>query len=298
MPPPDSEIATRKLQGGCLCQCVRYSIQGALSQAVLCHCQICRKAQGSAFSARGNVPAAAFRWVRGEHLVRYYESSDGHYRGFCVECGSPLIMRKRDRPHTFGLALGSLDSDPGVRLEAHVYVMSKAPWYEVMDPLPQFKEHFRSTVLPSPSAAKVLPDSEQSLPDGFRRVDPGSPYRDLTGPFYVKKTDTQLVMAVRLGPNHVNARGIGHGGLLMTLADMALGYSIHHRATDNSQLLTASLTTEFLGAARVGDWVEVHTEVLRIGKRMAFANAFLMAGERKIMRASGVFSVSRNPRPS
>ena len=38
------------------------------------------------------------------------------------------------------LYLGSLDEDPGMRPQAHIFVGSKAPWFEITDQLPQFKE--------------------------------------------------------------------------------------------------------------------------------------------------------------
>jgi hypothetical protein len=53
-------------------------------------------------------------------------------------CGSTLITLFRERPEEIGLALGTLDSDPGVRASAHVFVGSKAPWYEIADDLPRF----------------------------------------------------------------------------------------------------------------------------------------------------------------
>jgi hypothetical protein len=34
--------------------------------------------------------------------------------------------------------LGTLDDDPGVRPELHVYVANKAPWFTITDDLPQF----------------------------------------------------------------------------------------------------------------------------------------------------------------
>jgi hypothetical protein len=39
-----------------------------------------------------------------------------------------------------GLALGTLDDDPGLRPRCHVWVGSKAPWYEITDDLPRFEE--------------------------------------------------------------------------------------------------------------------------------------------------------------
>ncbi|MBF2966961.1 PaaI family thioesterase, partial [Pseudomonas aeruginosa] len=41
--------------------------------------------------------------------------------------------------------------------------------------------------------------------------------------------------------------------------------------------------------ARVGDWLEVHTRVDKLGQRMAFASARLHSGERLVASASGVF---------
>jgi len=53
-----------------------------------------------------------------------------------------------------------------------------------------------------------------------------------------------------------------------------------------------SLSTDFLAAARLGDWVEAHVEIERLGQRMAFASCRLRAGERVLLRASGAFAVS------
>jgi hypothetical protein len=39
------------------------------------------------------------------------------------------------------IAAGTLDDDPGTRLQAHIFVASKAPWVEITDDLPQFDEY-------------------------------------------------------------------------------------------------------------------------------------------------------------
>jgi len=63
------------LHGSCLCGGVRYEITGPLSGALNCHCSMCRKAHGAAFRSRARINATDFRWVQGEELVTYYESS-------------------------------------------------------------------------------------------------------------------------------------------------------------------------------------------------------------------------------
>jgi len=101
---------------------------------------MCRKATGAAFRTRVAVPANSFRWVSGEGLLSGYESSPGTTRTFCRVCGSTLVSLFTENPQTIGLAMGTLDDDPGVRAEFHVFAGSKAPWFEITDRLPQFDE--------------------------------------------------------------------------------------------------------------------------------------------------------------
>jgi hypothetical protein len=60
---------------------------------------------------------------------------------FCKVCGSTLGGYSANV--TGGLVcimLGTLDDDPCVKASSHIYVGSKAPWYEITDSLPQQKE--------------------------------------------------------------------------------------------------------------------------------------------------------------
>lgn len=119
---------------------------------LFCHCSMCRKAHGSAFRARARVWTKDLRWLRGEQLVRFYESSPGEHRGFCSVCGSNIFTKFAARPQEVGLALGILDDDPGGRPICHVFVGSKAPWYEIADALPQFEEFPPSWKVAKPGA--------------------------------------------------------------------------------------------------------------------------------------------------
>jgi hypothetical protein len=125
------------IRGSCLCGGVKYQINGALSHARNCHCTMCRKAHGAAFRSRASAKTTEFEWLQGENLVTFYESSPGNYRGFCSVCGSPVVTKFRDASY-YGVPLGTLDDDPGVRPELHVYVANKAPWFTITDDLPQF----------------------------------------------------------------------------------------------------------------------------------------------------------------
>ena len=128
------------LKGSCLCASVRYEIDGALEGARNCHCSMCRKAHGAAFRSRAGVNARNFRWIAGENLITWYESSPGTRRGFCSRCGSPLLSRFDARPEVHGLPLGCLDSDPAVKPAMHIFVGSKATWFDITDSLPRHEE--------------------------------------------------------------------------------------------------------------------------------------------------------------
>lgn len=72
------------MKGSCLCRGVKYEIIGELSDALNCHCSMCRKAHSAAFRSRARVNTSDFKWVQGEELVTYFESSPGNHRGFVV----------------------------------------------------------------------------------------------------------------------------------------------------------------------------------------------------------------------
>ena len=124
--------------GGCLCGAVRYEVDGELTTVVNCHCGICRRLSGTAFSAFAFIDPDGFRWVSGEEQLSRYESSPGASRIFCKACGSILAVAEGESVAV--ISLGSVSGDPGVRPAAHVYVGSKAPWYEIRDDLPQHLE--------------------------------------------------------------------------------------------------------------------------------------------------------------
>jgi hypothetical protein len=138
------------IRGGCLCGGVRFEITGSLSNPLNCHCSQCRKQHGAAFRSRVRVQVQDFHWLEGEQLVKYYETASGYLRGFCRECGSPILNRAGANwklaaqfPRTlsqYGISLAILD-DPPVRPASHVFVGSKAPWFEITDDLPQYAEH-------------------------------------------------------------------------------------------------------------------------------------------------------------
>jgi acyl-coenzyme A thioesterase 13 len=129
------------------------------------------------------------------------------------------------------------------------------------------------------------------VPPGFEPLFRSSPFLDHLGPFFMRKAeDGTFVVGLRVLPCHANGRGGAHGGLLMTLCDIALGYRTSTSASPRPMLTTASVTTDFAGAAKVGDWIEAHVDVQKVGGRLAFANCYVVCGGQRIVHASAVFA--------
>ena len=129
------------IEGSCLCGDVRFEIAGALTGASNCHCSMCRKAHGAAFGTYALVKATDFRIVSGADRITRYRSSPGVVRTFCARCGSTLQWLRESKPDIVDIALGVIDGDPGVRPSMHIYVGSKAPWFQITDALPQFETY-------------------------------------------------------------------------------------------------------------------------------------------------------------
>jgi hypothetical protein len=127
------------IRGGCFCGAVRYQIDGALDRATACHCSRCRKAFSGASSAYAEIEdGRTFSWVTGEGEVTRHISGKGWGLVFCRICGSTLCGMFDGKVH--GVTLGTVDGDPGVQIERHTFVGSKASWDHIGGSAPQFQE--------------------------------------------------------------------------------------------------------------------------------------------------------------
>jgi hypothetical protein len=128
------------IRGGCLCGGVRYEISGKLSEICFCHCKMCQRLHGTPFGSYAAVHPRQHRYTSGEELITEYQSSADAVRTFCGRCGSKLAFQNSQTPDEIWIAAGTFDDDPGVRPASHIFVDSKAPWFEITDDLKQSPE--------------------------------------------------------------------------------------------------------------------------------------------------------------
>jgi len=129
----------RLLAGRCECRAVSYRVADEFLYAVNCHCSNCRAGTGSAFKAFGGIEREKLEVTQGADTLLIWGEDDGNHTR-CGVCGSLLYSVVRDGKYVH-VALGSLEDEPSIRPTEHIFVGSKAPWYEITDELPQNEEY-------------------------------------------------------------------------------------------------------------------------------------------------------------
>lgn len=130
----DTDRATGRATGGCLCGAVRYAIHGPLREVVNCHCGQCRRFHGH-YAAYSNAEWSAIT-LTGEDRLRWFDSSDFARRGFCGTCGSSLFWERRDSGGV-SIAAGTLDEPTGLTTIRHIFVKDAGDYYRITDDLEQ-----------------------------------------------------------------------------------------------------------------------------------------------------------------
>ncbi len=87
-----------------------------------------------------------------------------------------------------------------------------------------------------------------------------------------------------------------HVGMLATMADGALGINLHLARQPGPIMVTVNLSLDYLAAAKVGDWLEAHVVPRKLGRQLAFGDCVLRAGEREVLRATGIFTTAARVR--
>ena len=129
----------RILSGECYCRAVRYQVADAFTYALNCHCSDCRRTTGSAFKPFAGIAREQFNITTGADSLMIYGDATGH-NAHCARCGSLLYSLVRDGAYVH-VTMGTLQDAPTIRPSAHIFVGSKAPWYAILDDLPQYQEH-------------------------------------------------------------------------------------------------------------------------------------------------------------
>jgi len=116
-----------ELYGQCTCSEIKFKFSTDVAVAYQCHCSICRRSSGTAYSTTIMAAEKDFIWLSGESFLSSYSKSNGYSINFCRHCGSPVPNKFRDYP-LYSVPVGSLDDSVEVKVVTQIYMDSKAQW--------------------------------------------------------------------------------------------------------------------------------------------------------------------------
>ncbi|EHS51334.1 glutathione-dependent formaldehyde-activating GFA [Rhizobium sp. PDO1-076] len=136
----DQKPRAKPLRGGCMCGAVEYESEDRFLYALNCHCSKCRRTTGSAFKPIAGLNPDDFRIVNGKKELFTHGDPDGIHDLHCRTCGSLVYSWIAENGGVkIHIPMGTLMDAPSARPTMHIFVGSKAPWYDINDDLPQYQ---------------------------------------------------------------------------------------------------------------------------------------------------------------
>ena len=139
----------------------------------------------------------------------------------------------------------------------------------------------------------TMNDIADAPPPGFNVGYPHEPFENFVGPHYFRHEDGCLVGGFRAKTQHGNSAGSVHGGALTAFADSVLtGVALEEVDKTQTWVATITLNCEFVGPARVGDWVECRGAVTRLTRSFAFVRGEMTVEDRIVLTCSSVLKLT------
>ena len=117
---------TQRIEGGCFCGSVRYSLEKNNYRSPNCHCSMCRRISGAAFVSWMAIPIRCFEYIQGEPK-KLISSSHGT-RYFCQDCGTPVVCLLEEYPEYTYITICSLDRPQDFEPKGDMYTEDRLPW--------------------------------------------------------------------------------------------------------------------------------------------------------------------------
>jgi uncharacterized protein (TIGR00369 family) len=134
------------------------------------------------------------------------------------------------------------------------------------------------------------------IPAGFRELTELTGFARNNGPWFEKTEKDRTIRGFLAGPHHANTLGIVHGGMLAAFLDSAMGTAVFH--TLQRRAVTLTLSLDYLGPGRVGDWLQAEGEVVGHDEHVAQVRGRLYGRRHDVLAATGSFALLSRQRPS
>ena len=137
--------------------------------------------------------------------------------------------------------------------------------------------------------------STNKIPPGFTQLTDVVGFAEANGPWFEKVENGHAIRGFLAGPQHANALGIVHGGMMAAFLDSAMGTTVWH--TLGRRAVTLKLSLDYLGPGRVGDWLQAEGEVVGHDEHMVQVRGRLYGRRHDVLAGLGVFALLSRQRP-
>ncbi|MFV8816630.1 PaaI family thioesterase [Haliea sp. E17] len=134
----------------------------------------------------------------------------------------------------------------------------------------------------------------EPVPDDFEPMPEGLGFIDSFKPLYRRYRNGTVDFGLQVGPQHCNSLGICHGGVIMTLADIAAASGATLASERRAAAPTVNISLDFIAAGKLGQWLQSELEGVSVRKNFGFAHGLIRNGERVIARYNGTFYFARH----
>lgn len=141
--------------------------------------------------------------------------------------------------------------------------------------------------------------AENAVPQGFAKAQFSPGFLDHGGPYFLKEGGLQeggagpKIVGLRIESHHINYQEAAHGGVVSTFADVALSHAVYDAERPRLAPSTITLQVNYLKPAMLGDWLEAHVRIDRLGGRTAYTSGQITRDGEPIATMSGVFAFKR-----
>lgn len=133
--------------------------------------------------------------------------------------------------------------------------------------------------------------SESKIPEGFKLFGKDDSFNDAIAPLYLSVDDKRPCIGLLLEKHHCNYVGFCHGGVIMTLIDIALSSAVCCELGKYTSTPTVSINFDFIAGAKQGDWIYADVQSVNLTRSMGFASAMIIGEKGTVATASGCYKL-------
>ena len=126
------------------------------------------------------------------------------------------------------------------------------------------------------------------VPEGFQPFTLDDGFVGHVGPLYWRIDGEVGALGCVVQDHHMNPAGICHGGMMMTVMDMAVGFNVQLAAKTEAFSPTIQMSYDFLKPALKDQWLVSEIDFRHTTRRLGFASGLMLGPDGPVLRCNGL----------